>query len=464
MMPPLVNPTTIIKWLFMWAVFNLLSAVIAISTASAQQFEFNSGTIIPAGDVIDVSITGLEPDSEVEVRASRVLKNHYNRGGAQTLRYRSTARFVVDESGRVDLNSTPSIGGSYEGIDANGLLWSMQPVNDESVSPDDTVELEAIIDGNTVASASFDLQMEPTGFTLQDVPSLPGSYFAPYPAPGDHPVIILIGGADSLKVNRETLMPQLVSQGYSVFHFATYEIIYGRSKPTVEGLPTTYVDIPLDQLQLVYDWLAQQDGVDEDRIGLHGFSRNGAYVLLAATRFSWVKAVAAIAPSDVVWEGWGNGVTQGVTSSYSWQGEPLPFVPYSDTWLRETSKFGRGGRGRLRTPMDEGRWANPDRVLAARIPVETYAGPLLAAGGEQDDLWSAGHMVQNVAERRAENGLSTELLVFPDAGHNLLGDGQSPIILLFEDEAVRPILARAQTQTWQATLDLFENALKPEAR
>ncbi|MEO1323466.1 MAG: acyl-CoA thioester hydrolase/BAAT C-terminal domain-containing protein [Pseudomonadota bacterium] len=196
-------------------------------------------------------------------------------------------------------------------------------------------------------------------------------------------------------------------------------------------------------------------------MGLYGFSRNSAFVLLSATRFDWVDAVAAIAPSDVVWEGWGDRVKLGTTSSYSWEGEPLAYVPYSDNWYRETAKFGRGERGRLRTPMDEGRWENPERVAAARIPIEQYTGAVLVAGGEQDDLWSAGHMSQNMAERRAEAGLATELLVFPDAGHTLLGDGQNPIVFLFENDEARPILANAQTKTWQATLEFFEKALKP---
>ena len=69
-------------------------------------------------------------------------------------------------------------------------------------------------------------------------------------------------------------------------------------------------------------------------------------------------------------------------------------------------------------------------------------------------------MAQNMAERRAESGLATELLVFPDAGHTLIGDGQNPIILLYEADEVRPIVAKAQSRSWRATLELFETALK----
>lgn len=136
-------------------------------------------------------------------------------------------------------------------------------------------------------------------------------------------------------------------------------------------------------------------------------------------------------------------------------------MPYSDSWYREVSKFGRGERGRLRIPMDEGRWANPDRVASARIPIETYNGALLVVGGELDDLWSAGHMVQNVPERRAEAGLATSLLVLPDAGHGITGTGTNPT-LLFDEGERRRIEAHAQAQTWAATLAFFKEALLPE--
>ena len=71
-------------------------------------------------------------------------------------------------------------------------------------------------------------------------------------------------------------------------------------------------------------------------------------------------------------------------------------------------------------------------------------------------------MSQNMAERRAEAGLETELLVFPDAGHALIGDGQNPIVLLYEGDEARPILGKAQSKTWQTTLDFFDKALKAE--
>lgn len=148
----------------------------------------------------------------------------------------------------------------------------------------------------------------------------------------------------------------------------------------------------------------------------------------------------------------------GTTSSYSWQSVPLAYMPYDEGFYRETAKIARGQPFRLRTPLDAGRWANPHRLPAARIPVENYRGALFLAGGELDNLWSSGHMVQNIAERRAEAGLDTTYLVFPDAGHNLGGDGWTPT-KLFESGDARAAEARAQYRTWLNMIQFFRESL-----
>ena len=184
-------------------------------------------------------------------------------------------------------------------------------------------------------------------------------------------------------------------------------------------------------------------------MGLYGYSRNGAYVLLAATKYDWVKAVAGISPSDVVWEGWGSARK---TGSFSWQGEPLPWVPYEGMGAEFQNPTGPNGRPRLRFPHDKGRNAHPDRAVAARIKVEAIDEPVLVAGGDADLVWNSGEMAQNIAERRAEAGLPTVSLVFTDAGHYLSGDGSR--------ETGNPANGEAQKVIWPATLEFFATHLK----
>jgi dienelactone hydrolase len=90
--------------------------------------------------------------------------------------------------------------------------------------------------------------------------------------------------------------------------------------------------------------------------------------------------------------------------------------------------------------------------------VERYKGALLVAGGEQDSVWSSGHMAQNIAERRAEAGLDTVLMVFPEAGHNLSGHGWT--LVSASHGGTVPANAKAQRQVWGETLSFFARNLR----
>lgn len=232
----------------------LLAAGAACATAAgAQQFEVRPGRAVIAGNPVEISLTGLPPNTEVEVRTERVLKAYWERG-APVRTYRSDARFLSDARGSVELHASPSLGGSFTGTDPSGLFWSMQPVQDgPAASETDDVKLTASIAGRAVANSSFRMLGHSPGFRAQPVPGFAGSYFAAHPSPGRHPVIIIVDGADDGSNSREMLMPRLVAQGFSVFHFATYALVYGPGRPTVEGLPTRYVGIPVDRLQAVRD-------------------------------------------------------------------------------------------------------------------------------------------------------------------------------------------------------------------
>ena len=112
-------------------------------------------------------------------------------------------------------------------------------------------------------------------------------------------------------------------------------------------------------------------------------------------------------------------------SSFSFGGKALPFVPHKDLF-EEMSGFRTGADVRYRRPYDKGRAAFPAAAVAARIRVEDFKGPLLVAGGVEDQMWASGAMVQNIAERRVAAKLETVALIFTDAGHALNGTGWNP--------------------------------------
>jgi dienelactone hydrolase len=77
----------------------------------------------------------------------------------------------------------------------------------------------------------------------------------------------------------------------------------------------------------------------------------------------------------------------------------------------------------LRAIHENGRADHPEREAAARIPVEAYPGALMVIAGGRDAQWNAAAAVGAIVRTRNAAGLPTEALVYPDAGHDLVGDG-----------------------------------------
>lgn len=185
-------------------------------------------------------------------------------------------------------------------------------------------------------------------------------------------------------------------------------------------------------------------------------------MLIAASHFKWITSVVASVPSDVVWEGWGPDVAPGTRSSFSLDGVPLAFVPYSG-FAEEFAHYDVGQDVKMRRFQDRGRAANPAAAVKARIHVEDFRGPLLVVGGHDDQIWSSGMMAQNIAERRSAAGLQTIALIFPDAGHALSGTGWMPTTQYNADltkvGGTPEANARAQARAFPETIAFLKRTL-----
>ena len=85
-------------------------------------------------------------------------------------------------------------------------------------------------------------------------------------------------------------------------------------------------------------------------------------------------------------------------SSWTSAGQPLPFVPYDDTWAPDDDPPS------YVTRYERCLEVFADRVPAARIPVERIGGDVLLAAGEDDGVWPACDFAESVAARREAAG------------------------------------------------------------
>lgn len=452
--------------------FALWAAALGgLASAWAQQFVVEPADTVLAGDPLQIRLTGLPPEAVVLVHSQRQITGW----DGDVLFMSATARLPVDAQGHLDLaTAAPLAGSSYEGADLRGLFWSMRPGPEPAgvALPDHAVLLSVEHEGRELARTTVRLLPSLPTVQRRSAGPLPGAVFAVLPAPEGQapprrPALILLGGSEGGSlITRDA--PVYASRGFAVLALPYYSpSTWGPSGPgpaELPALPRAFADIPVDRLQQARDWLAAQPEVDASRIGVVGTSKGAEFALLAGTRMPWIRAIAAIVPSDVVWEGWGEGTTPGQVSSFAWHGSPLPFVPY-EGMAEELAKFATGGPVRLRLPQDAGRAAHPERVEAARIRVEDIEAPVFVAGGHDDQVWDSGGMAEAIAEHRSAAGRETVALVFREAGHFLGSHGWGPTTGYNDGPSQSggtPVAnARAQAAVWKGLFDFLTRSLGP---
>ena len=157
---------------------------------------------------------------------------------------------------------------------------------------------------------------------------------------------------------------------------------------------------------------------DCDRVVVVGTSFGAEAALLTGAYSPHVDAVVAFAPTDVVWAGVrGDGT---VTSHWTLDGVPLPYMPFDETWESDDHIPAFVGL------YESSRKRFPERLEPATIPVERIEQVVLVAGGD-DQVWPALEMAERISTRREEHGLDTVLVTDPEAGHRTVLPGEPAV-------------------------------------
>jgi dienelactone hydrolase len=388
----------------------------------------------------EVTVTGMKPGATVTLTGLR-----RSRDGNRT--FVGEVRRPADRRGRVRLSETP---------DDMALFWAAKPRDVVAGDPEPGTVLLVATDGAVRAQAAALTTPPASAYTVSSDTPFPGAVWAMPVGAKRPPVIIVLGGSEGGNSTATTYAPLFAARGYAVLGLPYYN---GVGAGGIAGLPTAFAEIPVDRLEQARAWLAARGDVGAERIGIWGVSKGAEFALIAASRYPWLKAVAAIVPTDVVWEGWGRPPNPRF-SSFSVAGQALPFVPYDDI-EGEFAKFGTGGRPDLRRAHADGRVKNPARVAEARIPIERYAGPLLVAGGGKDTVWPSFEMTEAIRATRLKAGRPVVAIAEPGAGHALAGPGTDPADPSTALGGDARSIATARLATWRATFRMFDAALKP---
>lgn len=338
--------------------------------------------------------------------------------------WRSSATFVADQRGDVDVTRDPSVAGTYKGRDAMGLFWSMRevgsqvPVDQQFMSPPRVlrVTLDAAVGGRTVASTTLRRQVVSGDVRFRQATlakqGFVGCYWSPKHPQRPEPAILAFGGSEG---GVECGYGLLAAHGYPELHVAYFGLA---------GLPKYLAGIPLGYFARALRWLAQQPGVDPSRVVILGASRGAeAAILTAAAYPSLVHAAVEYVGSAFT------GSSNGPGSSAAWtvRGKPIP--------------------------------------VGTQLPVWKVDGPVLLIGGIDDTITASGYAAQSMAaELRAHHRHDFVALAYAHAGHALAsGWPYVPAGTNFGTGPLGGTLAgdaHARADSWQKLL-AFLGRLKP---
>lgn len=403
-------------------------------------------------EVVNIRVTGLAPQQRVTLRASMTDPH-----GAL---WESSAEFDADQEGAVDLAKDAPARGSYAGVDPMGLFWSMDLISAGQTAAAGAhvrlaplvVKFELDVEGTILATADLTRLPFAPGVRFTDVTDdgLVARLFEPQSG-GPHPGLIVLGGSGGGIAFAEAWAAVLASHGYAALAVAYFRM---------EGLPENLVEVPLDYLKKAVDWMGRRNTVARGRLGVAGGSKGGELALLMAAHFPELKAVVAYVPSSVVWAGisWsGSAPQQAAASSWSYQGEPLPYVPYGT--IPEGEPITTGG-------LYVAGLENEEAVANASIPVERTDGPVLLISGKDDQLWPSATMAEMIMARLEEHEYEHQFehLSYEEAGHAFL----YPYLPTTERIGSGPMAmggtpaanAKAEADSWPKVLSFLESALR----
>ena len=165
-------------------------------------------------------------------------------------------------------------------------------------------------------------------------------------------------------------------------------------------------DYPLERFEKA---IAVLKAGGNDKIGIVGASTTGMVALVAASYFSEITLTIAMTPPDFIMEGFFRGNKDGAKewpsggSSLSWQGKPLPYLPYAyrhpEYWKRIMADSKAGGdRIASRLMFDESERRHPVQE-AEKIQVEKIRGKVIFIGAEDDVLWDTCKYIRRMTKR-----------------------------------------------------------------
>lgn len=375
----------------------------------------------------------------VTLTFSGCMDGSKNNGETKEISFEHPETVSIDQSFSITINGLPDEETFYLNIssqDHNGENWSyiesfqsnegslslsetetmsmiqkMEPVNETYLSPysppiddvDDRWDLTVSVeqDNEILALSNITRTYGDPAVTHHTVEnkSIIGKVFLPPgegPAPG---VVVLHGSGGSMSISRAQM---LASNGFVALAIQYFGTVDGKY---VEQIPLNLNEVPIEYVKKSGEWLLDHERVKGEQVGVYGVSKGGELALLSASHFDIFGPTVSISGSGIVWESISRFSS---SSSWSYQGEPVPYVPYSSA----SSTYS----------MYSLEDVSEETIKNATIPVENINGPVLTVSGGKDGVWNSVKFTSIAMDRLKEHDFAyeNENMIFEDAGHAII--------------------------------------------
>ncbi len=374
-----------------------MTRVLHVSPASALQ-----------DTLLAIRVSGVAPRARVAIAGEMIARD-----GSL---WRSRAIFEANAFGEVDVAKAAPVAGSYAGVSATGLIWSMMrddaapPAPTPRVRDPVTIKLTASTpEGAPIASASADRLVAAPGVrfrALETSTGLKGGWWLPAGAPAA--AMIVLGGSGGGADHARAAL--YASHGYAALALAYFG---------VPGLPRGLVNIPLEYVGRAIDYALATIRPPKDFVIVEGISRGGELALLVGATFFKVRAVVGVMASGLVMGAFGQAETGAAHPNAAWLlgGKPVPdlfeYNPLTD-WSRANPEASL-------VPGYYAAMRHAPSVERATIAVERIRGPVLLVSGKDDRLAPRFELAE-IARRRLEqhrHRWPVQHLVYEKCGHTI---------------------------------------------
>ena len=229
--------------------------------------------------------------------------------------------------------------------------------------------------------------------------NIPDSKYFPPTGEPKNIALLLLGGSEG------GLPDYYDTDGLTALGYPCLIVGYFKTQNTPDHLEM----IPLEYFEQVIASFKAKPQVQNKKIIVWGGSKGGELALLLASRYKEIQGVIAAVPGCVVFQGIG-----GPSSSWSFKGNPLPFVPYAPY---DYSKIVNSEYVELyQLSLNQ-----TEAVKKAAIQVENINGPVLILTGKKDSMWPSSRMGNMIIQRLKEHNFPFwyKHIAYENAGHTL---------------------------------------------